>query len=64
MDLGLHVSTMLTARSQDALSQDVSYDQQFDRLLKDFGPFHQCSATFRAINEHRTAKLTLEVSSH
>ena len=38
-NLGLHVSTVLTARSQDALSRDVFYDQQFDRLLRDFDPF-------------------------
>ena len=41
LDLGLHVSTVLTARSQDALSRDVFYDQQFDRLLRDFDPFHR-----------------------
>ena len=38
-NLGLHVSTVLTARSQDTLSRDVFYDQQFDRLLRDFDPF-------------------------
>ena len=43
LDLGLHVSTVLTARSQDAFSQDVFYDQQFDGLLRDFDPFHQCA---------------------
>ena len=27
LDLGLHASTVLTARSQDTLSRDVFYDQ-------------------------------------
>ena len=40
LDLGLHVSTELTAKSQDALSRDVFYDQQFDRLLRD-RPLHK-----------------------
>ena len=39
LDLGLHVSTVLTAKSPDALFQDVFCDQQFDRLLRDFDPF-------------------------
>ena len=41
LDLGLHVSTVLTARNQDALFQDVLYDQQFEGLLRDFDLFHQ-----------------------
>ena len=30
LHLGLHVSTVITARSQDALSQNVMHDQQFE----------------------------------
>ena len=41
LDLGLHVSTVLTARRQDAVSRDVFYGQQFDELLRDFDPFPQ-----------------------
>ena len=37
------MSTVLTARSQNTLSQDVLYNQQFEGLLKDFDPFRQCT---------------------
>ena len=41
LDLGLHASTVLTARSQDAVSRNVFYDQQFNKLLRDFNPFRK-----------------------
>ena len=45
------MSTVLTARSQDALSRDVFYDQQFDRLLRNFDPFRQ-HAILRAMYQN------------
>ena len=41
LGLGLHVSTVLAARSHNDLSRYVFYDQQFDGLLRDFDPFHK-----------------------
>ena len=57
LDLGLHVSTVLTARRQDAVSQDVFYGQQFDELLRDFDPFCQ-RAILRAKDQNISAWLS------
>ena len=41
LDLGLHTSTVLTARSQNTLSQYVLHNQQFEGLLRNFDLFCQ-----------------------
>ena len=57
LDLGLHVSTVLTARRQDAVSRDVFYGQQFDELLRDFDPYRQ-RAILRAKDQNISAWLS------
>ena len=56
LDLGLYVSTVLTARRQDAVSRDVFYGQQFDDLLRDL---HFCQrAILRAKDQNISAWLS------
>ena len=52
LDLGLHTSTVLTARSQNTLSQDVLYNQQFEGLLRDFDDSFRQRTILRAKDQN------------